>query len=221
MVRNMEGKELSMKSHYTYIYLLLIISIVLNTAGVESTPPSLLPYKDSEYFCNKPSLELLLKNQEMNTIIQVGCWYGKSTEFLARYLNNNGKLYAIDSWIGYPREIYKNTYNVYEQFLSNIQHSNLEKHIYPIRLTSLSAYKYFVSNIGCKADLIYIDCDHAYIAVFSDLETWGSLLKPGGIFCGNMKSLDPDPNSIKSAVLDFCRRYEKKALFIKNLWIIQ
>ncbi len=178
------------------------------------------PYSESSFFLNQEPLNQLLSSGNIRVVIEVGSWYGESTMFIAERLPDKGRVYAIDSWIGYPREIYENTLNVYERFLSNVIHRQLTEKIIPIRNTSLSAAQNF-SHTGEMADMIYIDCDHGYYAVYSDLVAWSIHLKPAGILCGNLYSSVGETRTIQEAIQDYCKDHKKTFEFSDNFWVIK
>lgn len=174
---------------------------------------------EGEFFHNQEPLTALIESHHVKTIIEVGSYLGDATIFMAERLPPGGKIYAVDSWIGFPREIYRETRNVYEQFLSNIAHAGVSNWTVPIRSTSLSAARRF-SEYGIKADLIYIDADHSYKAVYSDIEAWSAHLKEGGILCGNLFSKHGESNTIQRAIEDYCEKQGKTASFEGYLWRI-
>jgi len=204
------------------VLFLIMFGCGLKLTAVEQNSPyvnikKVFSYTDSDYFQNQHVLEDLIKSNDIQTIIEVGCWYGKSTIFMAQLLPEEGKIYAVDSWIGYPVEIYANTLYVYERFLSNVLLANLTNKIIPIRKTSLSASHDFSGAV----DMIYIDADHSYCSVYSDITAWSKHLNKGGVLCGNLYSKHGNKKYIKKAVLDYCKDHHKNAFFIENLWEIR
>lgn len=52
--------------------------------------------------------------------------------------------------------------------------------------TSVNGYKLLISVIGTlNLDFVYLDGDHSYEGVKTDLETWWEGIKPGGIIAGH------------------------------------
>jgi hypothetical protein len=198
---------------------LLIVFCIAFSSKALATPKESLPYP-SDFFKNEKQLATLIKNHQIKTIVEIGCWMGESTIFMASHLPPDGKFYAIDSWIGYPREIYEMTLNVYERFLSNVTFSGLNNQIIPIRMTSLSASRIF-SKYCKKVDMVYIDGDHAYEAIYSDIQAWSPYVKKGGILCGNLYAKnDEEMVQIKKAVEDYCTTKGKTASFEGYFWRI-
>lgn len=204
---------------FTQILLILLCAFLDAKTFATSSADQKLPYP-SDFFKNDKELSAVLKNQQIKTIVEIGCWLGESTVFMACRLPSDGKLYAIDSWIGYPREIYEITRNVYEQFLTNITYAGLSDKVIPIRMTSLSASRIF-SKYCKRVDMIYIDGDHAYEAVYSDIQAWSFYVKKGGILCGNFYAKnDEEMLQIKKAVQDYCIAKGKTASFEGYFWRI-
>lgn len=179
-----------------------------------------LPFAESDFFVNQKPLAKLIQSKNIKNAVEVGAWFGKSTIFIANLLPPEGVVYAVDSWIGYPKEQYKITKNVYQQFLSNIIHSKLTESICPLRMTSISASKVF-KNYCDFIDLIYIDGDHSYYSVYSDLAAWKPHLSPNGVICGNLYSKFNESQTIKKAVEDFCKDNKLNVIYEEDLWIIQ
>lgn len=114
------------------------------------------------------------------TIIEVGCYKGRSTRVLAD--NCKGVVYAVDPWpeLYYSNEdkaIFRIGNNVYEQFVENVKlqcknviifRGTLDQFIYPD-----------------EVDFIFLDGDHRYEYVKKDIENALKLLKKGGVLAGH------------------------------------
>ena len=161
----------------------------------------------------------LLAERKFNTVIEVGVFLGNLTAYIAPKLPKGARYFAIDHWKGSEEHHIQGTIeyecvkNMYAQFLSNMIHLGLTKTVVPVRMPSLAAANKF-KQLGIKADLIYIDAAHDYIAVYQDLVAWFPLLAPGGVFCGD----DWHYHGVRIAVQQFA---EKKGLSIYtngNYW---
>lgn len=119
-------------------------------------------------------------------IVEVGCWKGKSTAYLAVEIINSKKdikFYAVDTWQGSPEhqnnsEVINNT--LYDIFLSNIE--PVKDAIIPIKMPSIEAASYFEDN---ELDIVFIDASHYYDDVKSDILAWLPKVKSGGIIAGH------------------------------------
>jgi predicted O-methyltransferase YrrM len=109
--------------------------------------------------------------------VEIGSLYGRSAIAIAKGLKqkNSGKVFTIDPHVA-------KEYSDYEMFLENINKSGVRKYIYPIRDYSSNVLKtkqpkeLFDSKIG----LLFIDGDHSYNGVKTDLE-WIKFVKKGGM----------------------------------------
>jgi len=143
-----------------------------------------LPFDGHGWFGNAPQLLNAMEDKQIETVIEVGSWLGSSTRFLADYVAQEGKVYAIDTWRGSDEDIHKQDPRLaylYQQFLSNVIHAGLTNVIIPCRMKSLEA----ASALQVQADLIYLDAAHDMLSVHNDIINWYPHLKPNGIMCGD------------------------------------
>jgi hypothetical protein len=103
-----------------------------------------------------------------DSIVEVGCWKGRSTKELLE--SCNGNVYAVDSWKGSPNDMTNvmagMDLGVEAAFKKNVGHySNLKI----LKGSSVDMAKTFNGN---KVDMVYIDAGHTYEEVKSDIETW-------------------------------------------------
>lgn len=147
------------------------------------TLETLLPY-DSTSFFNKDcviGLGNLLRENAVETVVELGSWKGISTIFLATFLPLHGKVYAIDHWKG-SAEHTEDCSQLYHQFLSNVIHTRLTDQIIPLKMTTLEASKQTYPPI----DLLFVDASHDERSVLEDLEAWYPHIRlSGGSLCGD------------------------------------
>ncbi len=173
----------------------LFLSLLLLAACSKSELPSpynevseVLPFDGHGWYGNRKPMKRLLKEREIHTVVEVGSWLGKSTRHIARNLPKDGKVYAVDHWLGSPehqpgKDCYREGLSrLYRQFLSNVIHAKLTHKIIPIRLPSLEAEK---ALKDLKPDLIYIDASHEFEPVYQDLSVWYPHVKGHGVLCGD------------------------------------
>lgn len=114
----------------------------------------------------------------MSSIIEVGCWRGKSTHALLS--GCLGPVYAVDHWKGSPDEIGDNHadalhMDVFAQFMKNVGHfPNLK----PVQMDSIRA-----SRVLEPADMVFIDAQHSEQALIADYAAW--LPKARHLICGH------------------------------------
>lgn len=119
-------------------------------------------------------------------IIEIGSWQGKSTCFLASSCKNfsNGIVHTIDPFTGNPgkEKQYKIKRNdlgdLREGFIKNIESRGLENYI---KLYGMTSEKAFSQMKNVRARLIFIDGNHDYEYVKSDIKNFSQLLLNHGI----------------------------------------
>lgn len=173
----------------------------------------LLPFDDHGWFLNMGPLRECLKMKPAKVVIEVGCWLGFSTRFIANLLPEGGRIYAIDTWLGSeehrddPRLPF-----LYQQFLSNVKHAGLTEKIIPLRMHSHEAAK----ALNVPADLIYIDASHDEESVYQDILQWYPHLALGGVLCGD----DLRWESVRKGVIRAAEKLDLKISGEDNFWQI-
>lgn len=135
--------------------------------------------------------EVVNKLPDNSNIVEVGAWFGKSTNFMANKLKESGKrinFTTVDTFKGSSTEdVHNNTLRVfdndiYSEFIhSTVLLDNLSN-INVIKDTSNNAKDTFINN---SLDFVMIDAGHTYEDVVSDLNNWFHKVKPGGIIAGD------------------------------------
>ena len=137
------------------------------------------------------------------TYLEIGSWMGLSTILTANALlanlNLGAKIFAVDLW-DYTEE-FKNydavkNGNLYDIFIENVKRSNMEHFIVPIRGKSSE----IIRHIDEMFDLIFIDGDHTFEGVYSDIDLAFSKVKSGGRVLGHDAD---DITGVKEAVIKF------------------
>lgn len=143
--------------------------------------------------------------QPGSKIVELGCWKGKSSSYLAVQsfnLQKDFELHFVDTWGGSPEHfeseefsnaITENQDLIYNEFISNISKVDYPYHVH--RMTSLEAADLFENN---SLDFVYFDTNHSFAYVTQELKKWYPKLKQGGVLAGH------DYNGpVKSAVRTF------------------
>lgn len=119
-------------------------------------------------------------------VVEVGCWHGKSTAFLAVELINSKttfNLYAVDHWHGSNENYYqlsqvqqdiKNN-EPYNKFMQNMQ--PVADRVTVVRMRSAAAAKQFADN---SLDMVTLDDDHSYESTMNSIAAWAPKIKAGG-----------------------------------------
>lgn len=130
-------------------------------------------------------------------IVEVGSWTGRSTRYLAN-LAPRANVIAIDHWQGSTEhladpQLAKALPQLYETFLSACW--DYRNQIIPVRADSSQGLR-TVAEAGLQPDLVYIDADHSFEAVFNDVKLALDLF-PNAIVAGD----DWDWDNVRAAVL--------------------
>lgn len=136
---------------------------------------------------------LYLAAQEMDSIVEIGSWKGRSTDALLA--GCEGTVWAVDHFKGSEierngkhREAAKN--DISKIFLKNVGH---HKNLKLLKIDSLEAAKRFEDK---SIDMVFIDGGHEYGEVKADIEAW--LPKAKKLICGH----DYFYNDIRRAVCE-------------------
>lgn len=123
--------------------------------------------------------------------VEVGCWKGRSSSFLAVEIANSDKdisLYCVDTWEGSIEHTEEQGLSsLYDTFINNMK--PVENYYFPLKLTSLEAAKKFEDN---SLDFVFLDASHEYEDVKKDIQEWLPKVKPGGILAGHDYYLNED-----------------------------
>lgn len=160
-----------------------------------------------------------------DTVVEIGCLFGKSIAYLAEESLKRGlnlRICAVDPWEdtihwlppNHPwRLIAQSLGGPYETFICMMQkHSpaaleHIQKDGRILRATSQSALEYF-SDGECA--MAMVDGDHSYAGCRQDIEAWGAKVKAGGVFAGD----DYHPQHFPDVV-----RAVKDTLGEGNFWV--
>ena len=116
----------------------------------------------------------------MNTVIEVGSFKGRSTTALLR--GCKGIVFTVDPWYRNP--------DAYREFIYNTEEFI---HLVIIKMPSLRAATIFTAPV----DMVFIDANHEYESIKGDIEAW--LPKTKKIICGHDYG-DPLSPGVKRAV---------------------
>jgi hypothetical protein len=135
--------------------------------------------------------EVVENSKNGDVFVEVGSWFGKSTNYLVSKIKEAGKdikFTTIDTFKGTDDEdLHQEIVNDFNgdilyEFIDNVVLSDNYDDFEIIKDTSLNASKQFLNN---SIDYIMLDGGHSYEDVKSDLYTWYNKIKPGGIISGD------------------------------------
>lgn len=128
-----------------------------------------------------PELQWLYRMaKKYKTIVEVGCWKGKSTHaLLTGAQGNGGQVTVVDHFLGakgqeqfFPEVAYLDMYHI---FMANVGHfPNLKV----LKMPSVEGSQHIES-----AEMIFIDAGHDYEDIQADIEAWGG--KATKLICGH------------------------------------
>ena len=136
----------------------------------------------------------------MGSIVEIGCWKGRSTHALAS--SCKGPVYAVDTWGGSPGELdgaHAEALHgrVYEQFVENLSDCNNVIIMREDSVTASQHFGYSPKRVSCftddgmyheedfdgSIDMVFIDASHEYEDVKADIEAWRP--KARRLICGH------------------------------------
>ena len=189
----------------------------------------ILPYNPHGFYGNRSEMEKLLAQHKPKYVVELGSWLGQSTCHIASCLPEDGKVYAVDHWLGSVehrtpnrKDVYHLLPTLYEQFLSNVIHNGLCNKIIPWKMTTEDAAIY-AQQQGIKIDLVYVDASHDEENVYNDLCHWYPFVKDNGILCGDDWEWGEEKGyPIRKAVTRFAFENNLKAVPKDNsFWVLE
>lgn len=116
-------------------------------------------------------------------VVELGSYCGRSSIVLAAALKDAsfGSLVCVDTFRGSAEHqpgcrhfdaetLVDGVVNTYPAFLQNLTQANLLDHVEVLQCSTLAAAAGFAESIG----LLFVDADHDYEAIRSDLQAWAS-----------------------------------------------
>jgi len=144
------------------------------------------------WFIYKSLYDKMVETAPFNsTFVEVGAWFGKSTNYLAGKIKESKKnihFTTVDTFKGTPTEdLHLNivdTFNgdIFYEFIENTVISNNYGKFDIIKDESKNAATQFSNQ---SIDYIMIDGGHSYTEVMDDIKIWYNKIKPGGVISGD------------------------------------
>jgi predicted O-methyltransferase YrrM len=133
------------------------------------------------------ALAAFASQPQVMTIVEIGSWLGHSAIAMAHALYGRdaaARVYCVDHWKGSHggTGLVTDPLDLYLRFWNNVREAEVTDRIVPIFERSDQAHTLFTQR---PIDLLFIDGDHSYDSVTSDLTHWVPLVRPGGIVCGD------------------------------------
>jgi len=164
------------------------------------------------FFCNRlVDLPIIFKELGFNKGAEIGVLRGDYSEILCQS-NPDLKLFSIDAWEFYP--VWKNFRRarhyppIYEEAKNRLSH-------YPnnqiIKKWSIDAVKDFEDN---SLDFVFIDADHRYDSVITDITEWSKKVRSGGIVSGHDYGVKGNFVQVTKAVNNWTKEHHLDTWFI-------
>jgi predicted O-methyltransferase YrrM len=150
------------------------------------------PTRNKKYFYWKDTYDFTIsffnKNTHLKRGAEIGVAGGQNIKHLLENCSHIEKLYGIDSYS--PDSFDMKHINVNKEFGSfeglfkevNLMLSQFGDRTQLIRKTSSDALKEFLDE---SLDFIFLDANHEFDSVYSDISSWFPKIKKGGIFMGH------------------------------------
>lgn len=160
---------------------------------------------------NADLLWLFNAAKEMDTIVEIGSWKGRSTHALLS--GCKGTVYAVDHFLGSVAErdnahAEAQTGDVYREFMENVGNF---KNLKVLRMDNAEAVKQFEDN---SVDMVFIDGGHTYEEVLDDIKRW--LPKTKKIICGHDRRYWQVKRAVRAM---FGEGFERNEGRNSNIWI--
>jgi hypothetical protein len=144
----------------------------------------------------KPSLDIAKDIPDQGIFVEIGTWEGGFSYELLKQTNCK-KLYCVDPYRHFDDGVYPDAMNNLTQQEFDRKFFNTKNYLKQfgervefLRETSSKAATLFADN---SIDFVYIDGNHDYSYVKTDILTWYPKIKSGGWMCGDdiySKNLD-------------------------------
>lgn len=179
----------------------------------EDGPVELIKRAHNYYFCNRnlpprpPKQHLqLLQDEEDLAVAEIGVWKGKNAEYLLDMLDID-KLFLIDPYETYDEYPSKLSDNEQLSASHKMAHSRLDEYANISWIEKFSSEA--IGEIDRRLDYVYVDGNHHYEYVKSDIKNYYSLLKEGGMIAGH----DANYIGVAQAVTEFAIENELQPHF--------
>jgi hypothetical protein len=166
----------------------------------------LFPYPEIPGFiCDRDLEWLYARACEMESVVEIGTWLGKSTDALVS--GCPGDVYTVDHNMG-SRDERSGNHVLAVALPGYILHCVLTRFIASENLVVVNMTSEAASKILPDVDMVFIDGDHSKEAVIRDIRAWGP--KCRRLLCGH----DIHFTSVQEALGELGLRYERETEFI-------
>ena len=141
---------------------------------------------------------------ENEIMVELGCWLGQSTCFMAQKIKESGKkltfyacdLFATPSGIVWQERCEKDEF--YSIFLENLGLQEVTEYVIPVISDTLEFAKTFPDK---SIFFLYVDDNHEEDHVYNELKAWLPKMKKNGIMSGH----DSNSKHVQKALWRFSK----------------
>jgi glycosyltransferase involved in cell wall biosynthesis len=163
--------------------------------------------------------QAIAEAEDGDTLVEVGCWMGRSLIYLAQRARESGKrlrIVAVDRWEPWGHPVLDpvvESGDVYGEFRANLERAGMADLVEVIRAPSLEAATRFADG---SVRFVFLDDDHSLEAVRAGIRAWLPKVSPGGVLAGH----DYDRrSSVRRAVLE--RFGERAVERLPRSWLVR
>ena len=143
--------------------------------------------------------EAVAKAEDGARFVEVGCWLGDSSSYMAKAIKDSGKnieFWCVDTWKGSEGVLWMQPFlnaadgDMYPMWDKRMRNDGVRPWAIPFQQPSVEAATRFKDE---SLDFVFIDGDHRYDEVRADIAAWLPKLKPGGLLAGDDYDQDSHP----------------------------
>lgn len=152
---------------------------------------------------NRQELAMYFAKRKCKIGAEIGVAKGVYSELLCQTIPNL-KLFCIDAWQAYPGYRDYARQKTLDNMYKEAQQRLLPYDCQIIKAFSVQAAKIFPDGFF---DFVYIDANHAYASVLTDIATWTQKVRVGGIISGHDYLVLAERNvGVKTAVDEYTKK---------------
>ena len=126
----------------------------------------------------------LLASRAEGIIVELGCYQGLSTLYLAAGAESRGgktNVVSVDYFKGGPESEYRERFwsdpeQIREKYVENVRRAGFAEIVTLIQMDTVAAAQIDLDEVG----LLFIDADHSYAGALNDLNAWYPKVVSGG-----------------------------------------
>lgn len=149
------------------------------------------------WFTWEPLYKRMVDNAKDGAVlVEVGVFLGKSAIYMAQQIKESGKriqFICVDPW---DRDVSGISVkeaggSFFPQFISNVKACGVYSFLSAVEMESWKAAEYILESLA-KVDFVFIDAEHDYVSVKSNIKEWIPNMRPGGVIAGHDYTLNVD-----------------------------